>query len=85
MRTRKTIKSGDVVSVEFWDHVEGGDGNLMRCRVYGELRELHEDRIRVCGWSGLGCEDDETIWTLAMSCVINIIKQNPTGIYYPKQ
>jgi len=66
---------GDVVRVEFWDHCEGGS-QLLRCCVYGECRGFYDDRILVCGWSGMGCEDDETVWVIARGLVegIRILK-----------
>lgn len=68
----RKFKVGDLVRVEFWDHCEGGDGKLMRCCVYGECRGFHKDRIIVCGWSGLGCEDDETYWVIGRAMVVGV-------------
>jgi len=66
---------GDVVRVVFWDHCEGGR-TLLKCCVYGECRGFYDDRILVCGWSGMGCEDDETVWVIARGLVegIRILK-----------
>jgi hypothetical protein len=68
------IKEGDKVQVEFFDHCEGGDGTLPLCRVYGEVRDVTKYSIRVCGWDGMGCSDDETIWTIALACVEAVVK-----------
>ena len=77
---KNKIKEGDHISVEFWDHVEGGDGHLALCRVYGECRGITPSTIRVCGWSGLSCGDDETIWTLALACVEVVTMLKPCDI-----
>jgi len=71
-------KVGDVVEVEFLDHVENSDTPLP-CIVYGRVRKLTEATIAIESWtfdepSGVSHHDfdNRKVWGLIRDAVLRI-------------
>ena len=75
------VKAGDVVEVEFLDHVEDG-GEPLRFLVWGLLAVNGRKHYEILSWAGAdrGVEMEacnEKRWTIVKSAVVRITKMGP--------
>ena len=70
---------GNIVRVTFWDHMENGAA-LERITVYGRLREIAPDHLRVDGWEPDDRDEGATThWHIARGAVIKVERLQLAG------
>ena len=69
----KRVKKGDVVRIEFLDHIENDDEPLT-LEVFGRVRLITDNAITVAGWQPVcpddACSNSETIWTIVRGAIL---------------
>lgn len=79
---KKPIQSGDIVAVDFLDHMEDGDEPL-QFTVYGKVVESTDVFLRIVSWEyTLDSKDknpcNEKLWVIVRSAITRTRKLKPT-------
>ena len=76
------MKAGDVVAIQFLDHVESGHGaKAERFVVYGRVVKVDARAIIVASWAYSAvrrrCDHNTTTYTILRSCVEKVTRLEP--------
>lgn len=65
------------VVIEFLDHVQGGDGDLLKCRVVGRVKSTTSSTVVLSVWDSFDEDgnydtDNEETFTIAQSTISDV-------------
>ena len=65
---------GDIIQIDFLDHVQDSTDGPLECTVYGSLTDIGDNYLTVTSWQG--CEDNTTTFTIITSCISGLVVFN---------
>lgn len=75
---KEEVALGDVIQIDFLDHVQDGTDGPLECSVYGSLTDIGDNYLTVTSWHG--CEDNTTTFTIITSCISSLVVFKPNVI-----
>jgi len=69
---------GDVIQIDFLDHVQDATDGPLECSVYGSLTDIGDNYLTVTSWHG--CENNTTTFTIITSCISSLVVFKPNVI-----
>lgn len=73
MREIEQAVIGDIIQIDFLDHVQDSTDGPLECTVYGSLTDIGDNYLTVTSWH---CEDNTTTFTIITSCISSLVVFN---------
>jgi len=72
---------GDVIQIDFLDHVQDSTDGPLECSVYGSLTDIGDNYLTVTSWQPSDCcQDNTTTFTIITSCISSLVVFKPNVI-----